>query len=79
MKPINATRWLTAAAMATTLVLSACGGSSDAPETRDTAYGKVQGVDDGAKSGTYYWKGIPFAQPPVGALRSTGSAPWWTR
>ena len=28
MKPINATRWLTAAAMATTLVLSASGGSS---------------------------------------------------
>ena len=70
MKPINATRWLIAAAMATTLVLSACGGSSsDAPETRDTAYGKVQGVDDGAKSGTYYWKGIPFAQAPAGALR----------
>lgn len=36
---------------------------------RTTAQGKVEGVDDTVGSGTYYWKGIPFAQPPVGALR----------
>lgn len=34
-----------------------------------TSYGKVIGVNDGDRSGTYYWKGIPFAKPPVGALR----------
>ena len=32
-------------------------------------YGKVEGVDDTAHSGTYFWKGVPFARPPVGALR----------
>jgi para-nitrobenzyl esterase len=36
---------------------------------RDTVYGPVTGVDDSAASGTYFWKGIPFAKPPVGALR----------
>lgn len=36
---------------------------------RETACGPVQGVDDRARSGTWFWKGIPFAQPPVGALR----------
>jgi len=34
---------------------------------RDTPYGRIEGVDDG--SGTWSWKGIPFARPPVGALR----------
>jgi para-nitrobenzyl esterase len=38
-------------------------------QVRDTAYGKVEGVDDQARSGTYFWKGVPFARPPVGALR----------
>ncbi len=33
---------------------------------RDTVYGRVQGI---AEAGTYCWKGIPFAKPPVGALR----------
>jgi len=48
--------------------LSGCGGSSP-PEVRTTAYGLVQGVNDSASSGTYFWKGIPFAKPPVGSLR----------
>lgn len=39
------------------------------PETRTTRYGEVEGVNDSARSGTYFWKGIPFAQAPVGALR----------
>lgn len=52
------------------LWLAACGGSGgDGPELRETVYGKLRGVDDGAASGTYFWKGVPFAQPPVGALR----------
>ncbi len=43
--------------------------AADAPMVRLTTAGKVEGVDDSANSGTYFWKGIPFAQPPVGALR----------
>jgi para-nitrobenzyl esterase len=40
-----------------------------APQIRTTAYGVVQGVNDQARSGTYFWEGIPFAEPPIGALR----------
>jgi para-nitrobenzyl esterase len=36
---------------------------------RQTQYGPVLGVDDSAISGTYAWKGVPFAKPPVGELR----------
>jgi para-nitrobenzyl esterase len=36
---------------------------------RQTRHGKVAGVDDTVVNGTYAWKGIPFAKPPVGALR----------
>jgi para-nitrobenzyl esterase len=42
---------------------------ADGPMVRQTTAGKIEGVDDSAGSGTYYWKGVPFAQPPVGALR----------
>lgn len=63
-------------ALAALLLLTACGGgdssdpvAQDGPMVRLTSAGKIEGVDDSAKSGTYFWKGIPFAQPPVGALR----------
>lgn len=36
---------------------------------RDTTAGPMVGVDDAAASGTWQWKGVPFAQPPVGDLR----------
>ena len=36
------------------------------PLVRDTVYGQVEGAEG---AGAYYWKGIPFAKPPVGALR----------
>jgi para-nitrobenzyl esterase len=51
--------------------LSACGGDDAAPPPtlRATSFGLVQGNDDSAKSGTYSWKGIPFAKAPTGALR----------
>lgn len=52
------------------LTLAGCGGgSSTPPEVRETAYGTVRGVDASASTGTYAWKGIPFARPPVGELR----------
>ena len=36
---------------------------------RETTFGVVRGSDDAAASGTWSWKGIPFAAPPVGPLR----------
>ena len=58
---------LVCAALVAPLV-AAAGGRFDGAE-RQTRYGKVLGVDDSAHSGTLYWKGIPFAKAPVGALR----------
>ncbi len=56
--------------LAATLAIAACSnGDATAPALRDTSYGKVQGADDTAASGTYFWKGIRFAKPPVGELR----------
>ena len=47
-----------------------CGGSDDPlPTVRGTTYGWIQGNDDSAATGTYSWKGIPFAKAPVGDLR----------
>ncbi len=58
--------WLFAAVA----TLGGCGGSDDEdPTVRQTSYGRVQGVNDSAKSGTYAWKGVPFAKAPTGALR----------
>lgn len=71
-------RWLLACSAIAPLLVS-CGGTSDGPEVRDTIYGKVVGVDDAAGSGTYSWKGVPFAKPPTGALRwksPVEPAPW---
>jgi para-nitrobenzyl esterase len=36
---------------------------------RHTRFGPVVGVDDSGTTGTYAWKGVPFAKPPVGELR----------
>ena len=38
------------------------------PTVRDTIFGRVEGVEDTA-SGTCAWKGVPYAEPPVGPLR----------
>lgn len=59
---------LYAALLSIPLMLAGCGGSSDNPLERQTTLGKVRGAEDPA-SATYSWKGIPFAQPPVGTLR----------
>ena len=53
--------------------------AADGPMVRQTTAGKIEGVDDSAATGTYAWKGVPFAQPPVGTLRWTPPAdpkPW---
>lgn len=39
------------------------------PLLRPTCYGMLKGSDDSAATGTWAWRGIPFARPPVGALR----------
>ena len=57
---------IVAACAATT----ACGGNDEtAPTQIDISLGTIQGVDDSSRTGTYAWKGIPFAKPPVGSLR----------
>ena len=59
-----------AALLAAFCTLGACGGSDDPPPTtRTTSFGVVEGADDSGKSGTYAWKGVPFAKAPTGALR----------
>jgi len=57
--------------LAACAVLSACGGDDhDSPVTeRATSFGRIQGVDNSATSGTYAWKGVPFAKAPIAALR----------
>ncbi len=52
------------------LALAGCnGGGSNSPVAKSTQFGPVEGVDDTAASGTYFWMGVPFAKPPVEALR----------
>ena len=59
-----------ATTLAATTLLVGCGGSDDPlPTVRGTRYGWIQGNDDSATSGTYSWKGVPFAKAPVGDLR----------
>ncbi len=71
---ISVMRWLTAASLIVAL-LSSCSdsggnsGGNSGPELRNTTYGQISGVIDSANSGTYFWKGVPFAKPPVDQLR----------
>ena len=58
------------AAVLAAVMGTACGGSDSAPpQVRETRYGVVRGTDDSATTGTYAWKGVPFAKAPVGELR----------
>lgn len=59
-----------AAAALVILQAAGCGGGDDPPPTqRATAFGTVVGTDDSTASGTYSWKGVPYAKAPVGDLR----------
>jgi para-nitrobenzyl esterase len=72
-----ATRWLFAACIA--LAAQLCAAAS--PVERHTRFGSVVGLDNAAADGTWAWKGVPFAQPPVGALRwapPVDPQPWST-
>ncbi len=48
--------------------LAGCGSNSNSSTVRTTQFGRVDGVtsQDGK---TWAWLGVPFAKPPVGALR----------
>lgn len=46
---------------------------------RTTHLGPIIGTDDSAFTGTFFWKGVPFARPPTGPLRWKAPAepdPW---
>ncbi|MDY0746410.1 carboxylesterase family protein [Paucibacter sp. R3-3] len=58
----------TIAATVASLSLTGCWDSAPATE-RLTTLGYVDGVDHAATTGTYAWLGVPYAQPPAGALR----------
>jgi len=44
-------------------------GDQHSAVKRHTRFGTIVGIDDSDNTGTYAWKGVPFAKPPVGALR----------
>ena len=67
-RPVIRTTCLIAAWVALS-VHSAWGAGAQSPAERRTEFGIVVGTDDSATSGTYAWKGVPFAKPPVGVLR----------
>ncbi|XHS78013.1 carboxylesterase/lipase family protein [Burkholderiaceae bacterium UC74_6] len=59
--------------------LAFAGEPAAAPTVRAISLGEIVGNDDSAASGTYVWKGVPFAQAPVGGLRwrsPVDPAPW---
>jgi para-nitrobenzyl esterase len=54
--------------IAATLLATVCAGSADAGDRVKTANGVVEGTGK-QSSGVRMFKGIPFAQPPIGDLR----------
>ena len=70
----NALCWLATAGISLPL-LSGCGGNGGgtdipvSPILKSTVFGQIEGVDDQTGTGTYFWKGVPFAKAPVGSLR----------
>lgn len=63
-------RTLASIVLVASSLLAGCASVGNAPGLqRQTASGPVVGVDASSTDGTYSWKGIPFAAPPVGALR----------
>ena len=66
---MNRTSWIGVACIALVTQGSVWSASDRSTVERQTRYGTVLGVDDSATTGTYAWKGIPFAKPPTGPLR----------
>ena len=67
-RPVSRLPLLAGATMAT-LLLAACGGDDNvrAPDSASTAGGEVKAVDRSSAMRSYF--AIPYAAPPVGALR----------
>ena len=69
------------AALALTGMACAADAATMTGPVRTISLGAVVGSDDHAASGTWAWKGIPYAQAPVGALRwkaPLDARPWTT-
>lgn len=63
-------RACTIALLAAGAWLAGCATTPGAPALqRETRWGPVVGHDDAAASGTWSWKGVPYAAAPVGSLR----------
>jgi para-nitrobenzyl esterase len=60
---------IAAACIALSAPLLANAQDAHATVERQTRFGPIVGSDDSATNGTYSWKGVPFAKPPVGDLR----------
>ncbi|RZI43341.1 carboxylesterase/lipase family protein [Herbaspirillum sp. HC18] len=58
-------RWLAAAGLVFPLLAAQAANDKT---LRDTEYGSIEGISD-KTSNTWAWKGVPYAKPPVGALR----------
>lgn len=75
------TRTFASLVFSSALLLAGCANMPGAASgtQRTTSLGVVAGVDASRTDGTFSWKGIPFAAPPVGALRWKAPAdarPW---
>ncbi|WP_460400555.1 carboxylesterase/lipase family protein [Actinophytocola sediminis] len=55
--------------LAISVTVAPAASAHDAPTLRRTSLGLVEGTDESRTSGTVSWRGIPYAQPPVGRLR----------
>jgi para-nitrobenzyl esterase len=57
------------AVAATSVVVPPAASAHESAAVRRTTLGLVRGVDESRTTGTLSWRGIPYAEPPVGALR----------
>ena len=53
--------------MGITFILSSCGQNLELESIRTLGQGELIGLK--GENSTYTWKGVPFAEPPVGELR----------
>lgn len=55
--------------VATTLTVALPAHAHGSPVVRPTTLGFVAGADESRSTGTFAWRSIPYAEPPVGKLR----------